>query len=749
MMKYGKKQNEIDLMDYWQIVLKRKWVVVTFAGSLFLFTGVFSFLATPQFKSTVTLLIDDASSRMLSIDESFSYRSPGFRDLRFFNTQLRLIKSKSLAEQVVKKMNLLSRSEFGAGEKKKSFLVSLKSFITLKWLSSGEKKDNENIRSRYPLNPHSEVAGIVQDNITVDSIRDTKLVEVSYTSSDATLSADIVNTLAEEFINFSVQKRYEKTQEASNFLSEQIASLREDLASKEREIQKYGEEKKLVFLNDQESSAIAAFSELNQAYTIARIERIRAEANYRELKDIDVDSLPEFVNNPTIQELKTEYARLKSDYKEKIKLYKPDYPDMVQLKARIDSVKDEIRKSVDALGSDYRASLKREQNFLNNLNRQRAEVSQMKSDAIRYNSLNIEIENIQNTLSSLISKQRDTLISSRIGELKASNITIIDRGEVSDNPVSPKKKLNLILALLFGVFGGGGLCFLLEYLDNTIKGPEDVERLSRLPSLGAVSYLPLEGFKKGNSYTNQKPSPEESLPEVNKIELINHTHPKNFIAEDYRTIRTSLLLSYADSPPKTIVFTSAMPKEGKSSTAANMAVAFAQLEKKVLLIDADLRRPRLHHIFKVNNNKGLSGILAGKLKLDDSISITSIDNIWLLCSGLIPPHPAELLNSKNMNVLMEEVKNDFDIVLIDSPPVLAVVDSAIVSTSADAVVFVIQVGKTTNKTYVAALEELNRVKANIAGVVFNEVKVGMGGYNYMSYYNYSKSSYYTQEGTDL
>jgi len=748
-MKYEKKQNEIDLMDYWRILVKRKWVVVTFAGSLFLFTGVFSFLATPQFKSTVTLLIEDASSRMLSIDESFSYRSPAIRDLRFFNTQLRLIKSKSLAERVVKKMNLLSRPEFGAGEKKKSFLGFLKSFITFKWLSSGEKKDRENIRPRYSTDPYSKAAERVQDIIKVDSIRDTKLVEVSYTSSDSGLSAELVNTLVEEFISFSVEKRYEKTQEASNFLSEQIASLREDLASKEREIQKYGEEKELVFLNDQESSAMTAFSELNQAYTIARIERIRAEANYRELKDLDVDSLPEFVNNPTIQELKTEYARLKSDYKEKIELYKPDYPDMVQLKARIDSVKDEIRKSVNALGSDYRASLKMEQNFLNNLNRQRAEVSQMKSDAIRYNSLNIEIENIKNTLSSLISKQRDTLISSRIGELKASNITIIDRGEVSDNPVLPKKKLNLILALLFGVFGGGGLCFLLEYLDNTIKGPEDVERLSRLPSLGAVSYLPLEGFKKRNSYTNQKPSPAESLPEVNKIELINHNHPQNFIAEDYRTIRTSLLLSHADSPPKTIVFTSAMPKEGKSSTATNMAVAFAQLEKKVLLIDADLRRPRLHHIFKVNNNKGLSGILAGKLKLDDSIRITSIDNIWLLCSGLIPPHPAELLNSKNMNVLMEEVKNDFDIVLIDSPPVLAVVDSAIVSTSADAVVFVIKVGKTTNKTYVAALEELNRVKANIAGVVFNEVKVGMGGYNYMSYYNYSKSSYYTQEGTDL
>lgn len=748
-MNLNKKQNEIDLMDYWQIVLKRKWVLIAFAGSLLVFTGIFSFVAKPQFKSTAILMIEDASARMLSMEESFAYRTPVFRDLTFFNTQIRLIKSKSLADRVVKKMDLLSRPEFNPENKKKSLGGKLLGFVTLRWLFSGKKGNNENLESDSLSNLYSDIARTIRDDIKVDTIRDTKLVEVSYTSSDSRFSAELVNTLAEEFISFSIEKRYENTQQASDFLKEQITTLREDLASKERELQKYGEEKELVFMNDQESSVINTFADLNQAYTQARIERIRVEGNYRELQNLNVDTLPEFVNIASLQDLNTEYTRLKSDYKEKSKIYKPEYPVMVQLKARIDSMKDEIKNAFDALESDYRAASRRERNLLNTLNKQKAEVAQMNSDSIVYNSLKIEVDNIQNTLRSLIEKQSETLISSRLGGVKASNISIIDRAEVSDYPVSPKKKLNLILALLFGLSGGIGLCFLLEHLDNTIKGPEDVERISELSSLGIISYLPPNGLKKQNAdiyaHISEDANGEEGLSEIKHIELINHKFPKIFISEDYRTLRTSLLLSRADNPPKTILFTSALPKAGKTSTAANMAVAFAQLEKKVLLVDSDLRKPRLHSIFKTENQKGLSGYLTGKIKLGDSIKTTSVENIWLLSSGLIPPNPAELLNSKNMNMLIENVQKDFDVVLIDSPPVLAVVDAVIVASLVDTTVFVIKAGETTYRNFAGAVEQLKKVKADIAGVVFNEVKVGKGGYNYMSYYNYSRAGYYLRD----
>ncbi|TES85913.1 MAG: polysaccharide biosynthesis tyrosine autokinase, partial [Candidatus Aminicenantes bacterium] len=546
-------------------------------------------------------------------------------------------------------------------------------------------------------------------------------VEVSFTSPSPILATEVVNTLAVEFIDFSIEKRYETTQQASDFLSEQIANLRDDLAAKERELQRYGQEKELFFLSDTESTAVSKFADLNKAYTQAQIDRIRAEAAYLELKSLKANSLPQFVNNPVIQQLKTEYTRIKNEYEEKSKKFKPSYPEMIQLKAKLDSMWNELKKAVDVAESEYRSALKKEVSLKNLLEEQRAAVVRMESNAILYKSIKIEVENKRGLLNSLVERQNETLVSARLGGLKTSNISIIDKAKVPKDPVFPKKKLNLILALLMGLFGGVGLCFIFEYLDNTVKGPEDVEKLAGLPSLGVIPFLPPKGVKKKKrygyysgykySYGKENPGSENPLPEIKEIELVNHLYPKFFISEDYRTVRTSILLSHAESPPKTIVFSSTLPKEGKTATVVNMAVAFSQLEEKVLIIDADLRKPRLHRIFKVRNLGGLSGYLTGKVSLKDAIQKTSVENIWLLPSGVIPPNPSELLNSKKMKKMMEEVKEAFDVILLDTTPVLAVIDAVIVSSIADSVVFLIKAGEVARKPFLNAVEELRRAKA--------------------------------------
>ena len=745
------EQKEIDFLEYWRIIRKRKWVIVSFAGALIFFTGLFSFLATPKYRSAAVLMIEDDNARMLSLDDTFGYRTPVLRDLRFFNTQLRLLRSKTLAERVARKLNLLSRPEFGAGKRpKKGIFASFKDFLTLKWLFSNKDIDDRKAKPLIPLNPYSGIANHIRNSIEVNPIRDTKLIEVSYSSPVAALAAEIVNTLADEFIDFSIEKRYENTQMASNFLSEQIASIREDLASKEMELQKYGEEKELIFLNDTESTAINTFADLNQAYTQAKIDRITAETNFRQLKNLSPDTLPEFVNNTTIQQLNVEYKRVKSEYEENREVYKPDHPEMVRLRARITSMQDEIRKAVEGIEAEYTTSLRKERNLLTALTRAREDVSEMKSNAILYNSLKIEVETIRDSLNSLTAKQRETLISSRLGGLRTSNISIIDPAEITNNPVSPKTKMNLIFAFIFGFFGGIGLCFILEYLDNTIKGPDDVERLTKLPSLGIISYLPNDGISgdRVKSYGSKDSPIYENLPDIKEVALINHLYPKLFIAEDYRTVRTSLLLSHVNSPPRIIAFTSALPKEGKTTTVTNIAVSFAQLEKKVLLIDTDLRKPRLHQIFNAKNDKGVVGYLTGRYSLEEAVQPTSIDHVALLTSGFIPPNPAELLNSERMRMLMEEVKEIYDVILIDTSPVMAVVDPVITTFLADTTVFIVRAGKTTNKSFVHAIEELRKANVDISGVVFNEVKMD-SGYNYMSYYNYSRTSYYTQEGIEI
>lgn len=755
-MNYKEERKEVDLMKYWKVIVKRKWVIVTFAGILVFFTGIFSFLATPMYKSTATLHIDEEFSKMLSIDDTFGYQTRVVRDLRFFNTQLRLIKSKSLAERVVRKLNLLSRREFSSGKKpKKSLFALMKDIITFKWIRPKKKSRDEKPKSLFPLNPYSGVAAVVRSGIEVSPIRDTKLIEVSYVSPFPVLAAEVVNTLAEEFIYFSIEKRYETTKQASDFLSEQIADIREDLTSKERELQRYGQSKEMVFLSPTESTAVNKLVDLNDAYTQAQINRIDAEVAYLELKDLEVDSLPQFVNNPVIQQLITEYTRLKTDYEEKSKIFKPNYPEMIQLKAKLDSMKGELDKAVDAAESEYNSALNKEASLKKLLDKQKEDVVKMDSNAIHYNSLKIEVENKRKMLNSLMERQNATLVSARLGGLKSSNISIIDKAEIPRNPISPKKTNNLIIALIIGLFGGGALCFVFEYLDNTIKGNEDVERLAGISSLGVIPYLPPDGMSKKKwsshyfgyrySYGKENHDSEETLPEIKEIELVNYKYPMLSISEDYRTIRTSILLSHAESPPKTIVFSSAMPQEGKSVTVANMAVSFSQLEYKVLVIDADLRKPRLHKIFNARNVSGLSGYLTGKVYLKDAYHKTSIENIWLLPSGLIPPNPSELLNSKKMKDMMENVKNGFDVILIDTPPVLAVVDAVIIASQADSTVFIVQAGKSTYQVFYKAVEELRRVNAKIIGILFNEMKMSRGEYPYMDYYRSSRYRDYGEE----
>ena len=731
------KRKEIDLLDYWRVIVKRKWLALAFAGSVIFFTAVFSFIARPKYKPTTTLLIEEQTSKILSLEETFGYQPLIREDLRFFNSQLELLKSKSLAERVAEKLNLVSNPEFG-----------LKKDASKNPPSQTATGGGAGAPPR--IDPNSEIADAILENLEISPIKETKLVEVSYVHSSPILATEIVNTLAEEFINFSIEKRFANTQQASNFLREQIAALREELATKERELQRYGQEKEIVYLSETESSAVKKFADLNDSLTQAQRERIKAETDYRALKDFEGDALLSSISDPNAQQLKMEYSRVKSEYDEKSKTYKPDYPDMVRLKARLDSLKNEINKVVNSAEARYRSALSQETSYRNLLDKQKTEVASTKNNAILYESLKIESEAIRKRYDNLLERQKELDVSAKLGGISATNISIIDKAEIPKYPVSPKKKLNLILALLIGLFGGAGLCFLFEYLDDSVKGPDDVEKIAGLPSLGVIPYLPLDKTKGSarslmakHGYSSGKAGSqgEEIAPDIKNIELINHLYPNIPVAEDYRTVRTSILLAH-EKPPKTILFTSAITQEGKTASVANLAVSFAQLGQSVLVVEADLRRPKLHRIFDVRNGKGLSGYLTGQYPLKEAIQKTPIENIWVLPSGPLPPNPAELLNSKKMKDMLEEVGKVFDIIFLDSPPILAVIDPVITAALVDGTVIVVQSGKTARKLFVNAVEELRRARAKIIGVMFNQAQIISGDY-FSSYYRYH--AYQTQD----
>jgi capsular exopolysaccharide synthesis family protein len=721
-------KKEIDLLEYARVALKRKWVLVTFAAVLVALAAVLSFTRTPLYRATATLLIDEPGASLLNIQDvlnSGAYYRGDYLGT-YFNTQLRLLSSRSLAERVSKRLNLGARPELRSGRG-----------------AAGAAEASH--------------AAAVQGGLSVAPIPETRLVYVSYVSPHPVLAADVVNALVEEFVDFSVETRYEATKQTSEFLTEQVALLRDDLKRKEEDLQKYGTEKNLLYLSDNESAVVNNFSSVNAALTAAQIERYAKESVYRELRNLDVEALPESVSNPTIQTLKTTYSQVKSEYEEKGKTYRPEYPEMVQLRARLDATRntleEEIRKAVGAAETEYRTALKKESSLQTLLDEQRGDVTRMNKNAIFYHTLRTEVENMRTLLSTLVAKQNEIQVSSQLGGLRTSNIKVVDRALVPRAPFTPNVKRNLLMALVAGLLGGLGLVFVVESLDNTVKGPEDVEKLVHLPSLGVIPFLTADGGrKKGDpygSYRSYGQEEDKSGPapsEVRDIELINHLYPKFSIAEDYRTVRTSILFSHADAAPKTIAFTSTQPQEGKTATVSNLAVSFAQLEGRVLIVDADLRKPRLSKVFNLRNVSGLSSYLAGKHAFDEVLQKTSIDNIWTIPSGPHPPNPAELLNSRRMKELLAEAKERFTVVLLDTPPVLAVIDPVIVSSLADSVVFVVRAGKTTRRPLARAVEEVRKAKADIIGVVFNEVRIGRQGIGtpFYHYYQYE----YEAEGPD-
>jgi len=744
----------IDLMDYWRVIVRRKNVLIVFAGAIILLVGIFSFAVSPKYKPTATILIGEETSKMLNIENEFSsvaYKST-LQDTVYLNTQLSLLKSVSLAKRVVDKMDLLAHPAYKDLNKSgMSIGKRIKYLYTFKWLKPRKKTDEAT-----PFeDPATEVATALRDSLRAALVRETDIVKVSFISPDPVLGTEIVNTFADEFISYSIDIKYKTTQQARDFLSEQISVLRDELSSKERELQRYSQEKDLRFLSDTESTALNEYSELHKAFATAQVARINAQATFRELSSLDIDTPAQIVSNSMIVNLTTDYARMKNTYEELNKIYGPNHPDMIKRKASLDSMKsnlqDEVLKAVRVAEADYRSALRKENDLRTALSRQNTEVVKMKSDAILYNSLKIEIENVQAQLNSLEEMRKQTEVSSKLAGIRASNISVVDYALVPKSPDSPKKKMNLLLALLIGLSGGIALCFVLDFLDNTIKGSDDLERLVGLPSLGMIPYLSSDGKKRRKigsrfissySYGQNAPGSEGDLPENANIELVNHRHPNFAIAEDYRTVRTSILLSQNSNFSKIIAFSSSLPQEGKTATVANTAVSFAQLGKKVVIIDADLRRPRLHRLFGVRNTKGLTGFLTEKDSIEDIVQKTTVENVWLIPSGPIPPNPAELLESDRMKLLLDGIKKEIDFVLIDTPPVLAVVDSVIIGSLVSNVVLIAQPEKTNRRVFENSVERLKQSNAKIIGVVFNKTSPQTKKYHDKYYYY---QDYYTPE----
>ncbi|UCH97771.1 MAG: polysaccharide biosynthesis tyrosine autokinase, partial [Candidatus Aminicenantes bacterium] len=594
----------------------------------------------------------------------------------------------------------------------------------------------------------SAISGFL-GKLQVENIKDSRLVKVRYRSTDPGLAANVVNTLFKNYIDFNRRTKTESTKLASEFLTTQIDDLRNTLYQKAAELQDYGKQKELYYLSDKETTVMDKLAELNKAFASAQVYRINKEAIYRELKGKNFENYPEVRTNPLIQDLKKQHSSVEVEYNRKAKIFKESYPEMQRLKSQLGSLQQRIDRETREIGrkilkeaeAEYQSAKKKEDSLANLLDQQKQDVVAANNSAINYTSLKIEVENMQNLLDHLVKKQKESLLTSRLEEHQTSNITVVDLAEVPTAPISPNKKKTLIMALFLGICGGLGLIFLLDWLDKTIKTPDEVETLLKVPSLGFIPALDPNKPHWDYAYSyysrdfpkNKNPGSEKKIKE---IELANYLDPESIYAENYRNIRTSILLSTPDHQPRILTITSAIPQEGKTAAVVNLAVSFTEFDKKVLIIDADLRNPGVHKIFKIKNTKGLSSFLVGRSKLDEVIFKTEVNNLTVIPSGPVPPNPGGLLYAKAMGELVQASKADFDFIFLDTPPLMGITDAVIIGHHSDGVLLITWGGKTHKKLVEKARDELNKyTNLRLLGVVLNRVNIKRNGYRYYSYNN--------------
>ncbi len=721
----SQEEKEVNLRDYWRVIQKRRWTIIAFFFIVLITTAVATFTMRPIYRATTTLQINKENPQIVDFKEIFAVN---MMDMDYYQTQYKILESRSLAKRVIQSLKLSEHPEFHKNpetpfQRWKADLLHSVTALFSSSPSNGEPSGTE--KDTILIN---QFLG----KLKVEPIRNSRLVKIHFDSNFPDLSSRVADELAAGYLQQNLEARFHATEQARDWLTKQLEDLKAKVERAEEALQAFGSKHDIISLEEKENVIIQRLNELNEILTKAEAERMGKEALYKQTKDRHFDSLPSILENKLIMDLKQAFIHLEAQYTKLSETFKPDYPEMVRLKAQMETVQkrlnNETEKIIASIKNDYESSLRRESLLRQSFEQQKARVMVMKEKAIQYNILKREADTNKELYKGLLQRMKEAGVSAGI---MSSNIQVVDKAEFPTKPFKPNKQLNLILAAVVGLFLGVGLAFFFEYLDNTIKTPEDVEQLIRLPSFGMVPDI--------SSHRRRQLEKGATYP----VELITHGHPKSMLSVAYRSIRTSILLSFSERPPKRIAITSPNPAEGKTTTVINTAIALSQTGASVIIVDTDLRKPRIHKVFTEDNGVGLSNFLSGNAGLEAIIKKTEIPNLYYIPSGPIPPNPSELISSNLFKSMLQSLDERFDHIVFDSPPVLGFADSIILSTFVDGMILVATGGKTPRETLQRAKGMLLQVNAKILGVVINRVNIERSEYGY---YYYRYHYYYGKEG---
>jgi succinoglycan biosynthesis transport protein ExoP len=709
--------REPHLYDYLLILRKHQWLIFSFMLAVVTVVSIATFRMQPIYVATARVEIDRENSNILPFQGTDSYDFMMDAE-NYIETQSKILTSETLALQTIRNNALSAHPEFASPNGPSEAIAS---------------------GSLANQNRPPELAGFL-GSLSVRRVPNSRLMDVSFESTDPQLAARIVNAHINTYIEQNFRSKYEATAQASTWLTGQLDDLRIKVQRAEDALITYERQNQIWTLDDKQNITTQRLADVNKELTDALSERMRKESLFQFAKSGNLDAVPQVQGNITLMDLLKKREDISGQYNDALSQYGPNFPKVLRLQAQLkdldDNANKEKQKILAILESDFREARERETMLTGALDEQKVAANQMAEKLVEYNILKREAEALKTLYDGLMTKLKETAISA---SLRSSNIRVVDPAMIPSTPARPAKTRNVALAFLVGLVGGIGLALMREYLDNTVKTPDDVETLSHLPSLAVVPQFAgsngsgkrhglLQGFSSNNGHDRH-------------IELVAQHLPKSQMSEAFRALRTSILLSQADHPPQVILVTSALPREGKTTAAANLAVTLAQLGDKTVLVDADLRKPGIGRLLNLASGKyaGLSSYLAGVSSLDlVSVPHPAIPNLVAIPTGPLPPNPADLLSSHKLVEAIAELRTKFKFIVIDSPPIMAATDAVILSVQADGVLLVVRSGETPKEAFTRTRDLLNSVKCRILGVVLNAVDASAPDYYYSyRYYPYS------------
>jgi succinoglycan biosynthesis transport protein ExoP len=715
--------QEVHLSHYWNIIYKRWKVALSILVVVMLGTYLASRFSKPLYRSSIQIQIERENPNQLTVDDLFGIAAS---DQEFLQTQYVLLKSRGLAEKVIDDQKLLSDPAF---------------------YPSGISR----MTPAQVAQAREAMAGAVIGSIEIVPVRNTSLVEIACISTTPHLAQKIAEGIGQSYIRLNNEKKFESVQKAGDFLDRQIAQLRADIEVTRRNMQQFNETKGIVSKEDASSIPFQRLMKLTSDVQSATNSRLEKQNAYEALLRTNPESVTS--SDPLVSQLTEEESRKQREYSQSLLTFKPGHPQMVALKsqiektrqARVSAVNSAYTRAKDAASRDLAAARQTEDQMFTAMSAQKRETMSLSATAAGLGDLSRTLESKQSLLDTLEKRQNETEVTARLRGSASSNIHIVDHAILPSGRFNVSLQKNLQNAFPLGVVLGLAAIFFLEYMDRSIKTPEELERVTKFASLGVIPAASSAdgagygygGYGYGTSRGVAKLRPVvDANQEQSGIDLLPHSNSRSAIAEAYRAFRTSLLLASASSP-KVIVISSTFAREGKTTTSVNLATVLAQMGKPVLLIDADLRRPRLQKIFRGKMNLGLVNYLAANIPLDDVIQETQVPNLSLILSGPTPPNPSELLGSDRMKHLIHEIRARFAFVIFDSPPVMAVTDSIVLAANADGVVLCVHGGQTPRDIVQRAAERLRQSNIPVLGALLNNLDLQQYGYSFKkSYYDY-------------